>query len=146
MSDLSDVRITDEVDDTAVAELRERVISHNLASTGLPDGRSLSCFVRNDDRQLVAGLAGFSWGGYAKIEWLWVRDDCRRRGLGSRLVRAAEAEARRRGCQLMRVDTHTFQAPGFYEKLGYETIGYAADTPIGHGEVFLVKRLSAHAG
>jgi ribosomal protein S18 acetylase RimI-like enzyme len=42
----------------------------------------------------------------------------------------------------MRVDTHTFQAPAFYERLGFERIGFAADTPMGHGEVFLLKRLS----
>jgi ribosomal protein S18 acetylase RimI-like enzyme len=45
---------------------------------------------------------------------------------------------------VMRVDSHTFQAPGFYEKLGYERVGFAADTPFGHGEVFFLKRLSAN--
>jgi ribosomal protein S18 acetylase RimI-like enzyme len=140
---MTEVRITDEVDGDAVAELRERVISYNLAATGFRDGRSLGCFVRDADGQLIAGLDGFSWGGYAKIEWLWVRDDHRRHGLGKQLVRAAEAEADKRGCRVMRVDSHTFQAPGFYEKLGYERIGFAADTPIGYGEVFFLKGLSA---
>jgi ribosomal protein S18 acetylase RimI-like enzyme len=139
-----DVHITDEVDDAAIAELRDRIISFNLAATGLPNGRSLGCFLRDAGDQLIAGLDGFSWGGYAKIEWLWVRDDHRRHGLGEQLMRAAEAEAVARGCEVVRVDSHTFQAPGFYEKLGYERIGFAADTPTGHGEVFLSKRLSAN--
>ena len=91
---------------------------------------------------MIAGLDGFSWGGYVKIEWLWVHDEHRHRGLGTELVRAAEAEAARRGCDVVRVDSHTFQAPGFYEKLGYERIGFAADTPAGHGEVFFLKRLA----
>ncbi len=140
---MTEVRITDDVDDNAVAELRERVISYNLAATGFPDGRSLGCFVRDADGQLIAGLDGFSWGGYVKLEWLWVRDDHRGHGLGTQLVRAAEAEAAQRGCDVMRVDSHTFQAPGFYDKLGYERIGFAAGTPAGHGEVFFLKRLSA---
>jgi GNAT superfamily N-acetyltransferase len=49
--------------------------------------------------------------GYARIEWLWVRDDHRRQGLGKQLVRAAGAEAARRRYGLLRVDSHTFQAP-----------------------------------
>jgi GNAT superfamily N-acetyltransferase len=92
-----DVRITDEVDDAATAQLRERVTSFNLAATGLPNGRLLACFLRDADGHLIAGLDGFSWGGYAKIEWLWVRDDHRRHGLATQLMRAAEDEAVERG-------------------------------------------------
>lgn len=136
------MRITDAVDEVALAELRERVIAYNLAVTGIPDGRSLGCFVRDADGELIAGLDGFSWGGYAKIEWLWVREDHRGAGLGSQIIRAAEAEAVRRECAVVRVDSHTFQAPGFYEKLGYERVGFAAGTPEGHGEVFFLKRLT----
>jgi GNAT superfamily N-acetyltransferase len=77
------------------------------------------------------------------IEWLFVRADQRGSGLGTRLVSAAEAEAARRGCVVIRVNTHTFQAPEFYAQLGYEVIGAAGDTPVGHGEVFYAKRLSA---
>jgi ribosomal protein S18 acetylase RimI-like enzyme len=75
------------------------------------------------------------------IEWLWVDADHRHEGLATRLVRAAEHEAVRRGCVVVRVNTHTFQAPGFYERLGYEEIGRADDTPVGHGEVFFERRL-----
>jgi ribosomal protein S18 acetylase RimI-like enzyme len=139
---VTDLRITDAVDDVALAELRERVIAYNLAVTGISDGRSLGCYVRNADGELIAGLDGFSWGGYIKIEWLWVREDHRGGGLGSQIIRAVEAEATRRGCAVVRVDSHTFQAPGFYEKLGYERVGFAVDTPVGHGEVFFLKRLS----
>ena len=87
----------------------------------------MGCFLRDSDGQLIAGLGGFTWGGYAKDEWLWVRDD-----------------HRRRGCGVVRVDTHTFQALGFYEQLGYKRIGFAAGTPTGHGEVFFLKQLTTN--
>ena len=58
------------------------------------------------------------------------------------LVRAAEAEAVRRGCAVIRVDTHTFQAPAFYARLGYVQVGYVDDTPAGYGELILQKRLA----
>ena len=75
------------------------------------------------------------------IEWLWVHEELRGTGLGERLMQAAEKEALRRGCSVVRVNTHTFQAPGFYARLGYATIGVAEGAPRGHGEAFLLKRL-----
>ena len=137
---MTTVRMTDVHDEAAVAELRERVIAFNIAVTGYDDARSLSCFIRDDDGGLVAGLDGFTWGGYAMIEWLWVAESARRRGLGRQLVAAAEGEAVARGCAVVRVNTHTFQAPEFYRKLGYDEIGVAVDAPAQHGEVFFVKR------
>ena len=135
-----EIRMT-EVDDAAVEELRDAVIAFNIEATGFTDGASLGCLLRDDDGALVAGLSGFTWGGYGMIEWLWVRGDRRHDGLGTRLVDAAEREARARRCVVMRVNTHTFQAPDFYARLGYAPIGAAADTPVGHGEVFYAKRL-----
>ena len=93
------------------------MIAFNVAVTGYADGASLGCLLRDEAGQLVAGLDGFTWGGYAMIEWLWVHDDHRHDGLGTRLVEAAEDEAVRRGCVVIRVNTHTFQAPGLYVRL-----------------------------
>jgi ribosomal protein S18 acetylase RimI-like enzyme len=136
-----EVQMSDEVDEASVEELRNAVIAFNIAVTGYSDGASLGCVLRDHDGDLIAGLDGFTWGGYAMIEWLWVHSDYRHNGLGTRLVEAAEHEAARRGCAVVRVNTHTFQAPGFYSRLGYSQIGLAADTPVGHGELFFQKRL-----
>ncbi len=133
--------VTDVHDEAAVAELRERIIAFNIAVTGYDDGRSLSCFLRDNGGEMYAGLDGFTWGGYAMIEWLWVAEAARGNGLGRRLVLAAEREAEARGCAVVRVNTHTFQAPDFYRTLGYSEIGRAEDAPVGHGEVFFSKRL-----
>jgi len=136
-----ELTITDVHDETAVAELRDRIIAFNIATTGYDDARSLSCFLRDERGELYAGLDGFTWGGYAMIEWLWVEESRRGSGLGARLVRSAEHEAAARGCAVVRVNTHTFQAPDFYRASGYEEVGRAIDAPVAHGEVFFAKRL-----
>lgn len=136
-----DIQMTDEVDEAGVAELRDAVIAFNLAATGYAHGVPLGCLVRDSSGDLIAGIDGFTWGGYAMVEWLWVREGHRGGGLGSRLVREAEVESARRDCVVVRVNTHTFQAPDFYARLGYSLIGRSRDTPVGHGELFLEKRL-----
>jgi ribosomal protein S18 acetylase RimI-like enzyme len=138
---MDEIEITDQHDDSLVAFLRERIIEFNIAATGFNDGRSLTGVIKDEAGEIIAGLDGFTWGGYAKVEWLWVAPEYRGQGLGHRLLAAAEREAAARDCQIVRVDTHTFQAPAFYARLGYQVAGQVAGAPLGHGEVFLSKTL-----
>jgi len=50
-------------------------------------------------------------------------DSARGVGLGSELMRQAEAEARTRECGHMWLDTYDFQARPFYERLGFKIFG-----------------------
>lgn len=77
------------------------------------------------------------------MEFLWVRADLRGAGLGSRLLAAAEAESRARGCAQMVVSSHDFQAPDFYRRSGYVEYGRIEGCPRGHTHVHLVKDLRA---
>jgi GNAT superfamily N-acetyltransferase len=135
------VQIVDIAGDADAAELEARLHEYNFATTGYRDGRALSCFVRDEAGTLIAGIDGFTWGGYAKVVHLWVDESQRGRGLGSALFDAAEREARARGCGVMRVDSHSFQAPDFYRRRGYEQITETTGTPAGHSEFFFVKQL-----
>ena len=58
------------------------------------------------------------------------------------MLGAVEEEARRRGCRQIVVSSHDFQAPGFYERHGYEVVGVIADKPLGGCEVHLAKRFA----
>lgn len=123
------------------AELETRLYEFNRERTGYRDDRDLSCFLRRDDGSLAAGIDGFTWGGYARIDALWVDADLRGQGLGRQLVEAFEREARVRGCTSIVLTSHEFQAPRFYEKLGYEMVGETLDTPRGYREQLFQKRL-----
>ena len=74
------------------------------------------------------------------VNWLWVAAPYRRTGEGSRLLLAAETDAREAGCRGVYLDTFSFQAPKFYEKLGFREFGRIADFPEGHSRIWLMKR------
>jgi GNAT superfamily N-acetyltransferase len=129
----------------ADAGLRERldeeISAFNAAITGHHDGRLLSIAARGDRGDLLAGLYGWTWGGCGYIDLLWVRDDQRSGGLGTKLLAAAEAEIRRRGCDRVALSTHSFQAPGFYARFGYQECGRTPGYPRGYDDIHLVKQL-----
>jgi GNAT superfamily N-acetyltransferase len=125
-----------------VQVLIDRIIEFNCSVTGYHDGELLAIFDRAETGAVQAGLSGFSWGGTCKVEWLWVSQALRGQGIGRTLMIRAEEEARRRGCHKMVVDTHSFQAPGFYQKLGFKIVGTYNNFPRGHQEFFLEKELS----
>ena len=130
----------------ADAGLRERlnaeIIAFNEAATGCTDGALLCITARGTDGGLRGGLYGWTWGGCGYIDLLWVREDQRGSGLGSQLLAAAEEEIRVRGCDQVALSTHSFQAPGFYARLGYRECGRIPEYPRGHDQIQLVKRLS----
>ena len=106
-----------------------------------PPWKPLAIFVR-DDAQIVAGVAGETYCGWLFVKYLWVSDGLRGRGVGRELMDRAEALAIERGCHSAWLDTFSFQARSFYEKLGYEEFG-RLDYPPDHQRHFLRKRLTA---
>lgn len=122
--------------------LEERIYEYNVAATGITDGRLIGIYERDEQGAMVAGLFGWTWGGCLEVEYLWVREDRRGQGLGTQLLTAAEAEARARGCRQAVLGTHGFQAPAFYQRLGYEVYGVLDDYPHGHKQLHLRKNLS----
>jgi GNAT superfamily N-acetyltransferase len=121
--------------------IEEQLINYNIAATGYNDFRPLAVLVRDDSGTIRAGLTGYTWGGTLKIEYLWVHEELRGHGYGSRMMLAAEQEAVRRGCHLAVVDTHSFQAPHFYPRLGYVQCGLVEDSPVGHTDIIFRKVL-----
>ena len=130
--------------DTELSDrLNEELAAFNTAATGASDRDAFSAKVIDEAGELVGGLAAWTWGGLCGIELLWVREDSRKDGWGSKLLRAAEAEAHRRGCDRVAVSSFTFQAPGFYERHGYVETGRTLGIPGGNADVHLFKSLTA---
>lgn len=124
-----------------VAFLEDRINEFNFDRSGVYDAALLAAFVRDEEGKIIAGIYGWTWGRCCDVRYLWVDEAHRGQGHGSRLLAAAELEARARGCGQVVLETHSFQAPGFYARLGYEVVGEYRDYPLGHEKLFLRKRI-----
>jgi len=134
--------ILDNPDSQDIQFLDDRLYDFNVERTGITDGRLLMIILHDRDNNIIAGLYGWTWGRCCEIKTLWVHKQYRGQGLGMRLMAAVEEEARTRGAEQIVLSTHSFQAPDFYRRLGFEPVGYIEDYPVGHQHIFYRKRLS----
>ena len=103
-----------------------------------PGARSpFSCETRH---RLSPGSRVRPIAGWLFVKFLWVSHGLRGRGVGRELMDRAEVRSRERGCHSAWLDTFSFQARGFYEKLGYEEFG-RLDYPPDHHRHFMRTRL-----
>src|SRR2546428_10461941 len=89
----------------------------NEQQSGIRDSRPLAVIVRDPEtKQPVGGLTGRTSLGLLFIDLFFLPDTLRGDGLGSRLLRLAEDEARRRGRVSAGLYAVRFPAPGFYQR------------------------------
>lgn len=106
-----------------------------------PDNHVLLNIVEYDENQnVIAGILGGTYWGWLHIDILWVDENFRSKKIGSRLLIAAENEAKKRGCHSVHVDTMSWQAPEFYKKHGYELISELDNIPNGYKKFHFIKR------
>jgi GNAT superfamily N-acetyltransferase len=138
---MSEARLTP-IDPTPddVQYLEDRIYEFNAGATGIADGELLTFVVRDRER-IVAGICGNTWGGTCELRQFWVEEPQRHQGLGTKLFRAAEQEARRRGCTQIVLMTFSFQAPAFYDRHGFEVVATIDNHPLGYRNLLMRKRL-----
>lgn len=91
--------------------------------------------------EIMGGLWSATAYAHLHIDLLFVPETLRGTGVGRQLLAQAESEAVQRGCRGAWLDTFSFQARGFYERLGYTVFGTIDDYPPGHRRFFLQKTL-----
>jgi len=75
------------------------------------------------------------------IDMLWVSENHRKNGHGSKLLNEVEGIAIEEKCTLIHLETMDFQAKDFYIKNGYEIFGELENVPNGHKRYYMRKIL-----
>jgi ribosomal protein S18 acetylase RimI-like enzyme len=122
--------------------LEDRISEFNAQATGIADGKPIGLFLRDNKGAAVGGIYGWTWGATCYVRYVFVPAHLRNQGHGSDLMRTVELAARERGCGQIVLETHDFQAPGFYRRLGFEVTGRVEGYPRGHRCLTMVKRLT----
>jgi ribosomal protein S18 acetylase RimI-like enzyme len=142
-----------DVFDQTVSEQREDYITNQLVAfnlthtTALPieqhDPLPLHLYLLDPASTLLGGLIGrtHTIPMWFEISMIWVDERSCHAGLGRQLMERAEREACQRGCHYARVTTSDFQAPAFYEKLGYTLYGTLENCPPGETALYFWKKL-----
>jgi GNAT superfamily N-acetyltransferase len=133
--------------DVADPRARERIIHEldrfNEDRTGVAHSTPLDVLLVDATHEVVGGLVGRTSLGVLFVDYFYVPPSLRGQGHGRRALAAAEREAARRGCREALLFTMQIQAPGFYQRCGYEIFGRVECDPPGNARVFMRKRLTA---
>ena len=122
-------------------KLWDGLIRFNRAQAGPFRYRRTVLSVRDTNGHVLGGLILQSYWKESYVELLWLSPKARRLGYGRKLMAEAERRARKRGSRLMHLATYSFQAPAFYEKLGFRRVGGITGSPRGATRHFYAKRL-----
>ena len=121
--------------------IREALKQYNNESVGEDGHTPLNIVEYDENGNIIGGIIGGTYWGWMYVDILWVHENHRHKGIGSKLLIEAEKEAIRRGCHHVHLDTMSWQAPDFYKKLGYEIIVILPDIPNGNQKYLLMKAL-----
>lgn len=107
-------------DDAEYAKYAANFAVFNRELGGL-ESETFSIIQRNaiNSAQIDAGGRGNVYLGALEIRGLWVEPNLRGSGLGHRILKAIENEARHRGATRAMLFTFSWQAETFYEAHGY---------------------------
>ena len=119
--------------------IERALVEHNEAKSEPRNYTPLVIFLRNTEGTIVGGLRGVTVWGWLFVSQLWVAEELRGQDYGTKLMESAEREAIARQCHAAYVDTFSFLALDFYQKVGYTVFGQLEDFPEGHIRYFLKK-------
>lgn len=98
-------------------------------------------FYAYDDNTIVGGAYGFIDDGYwLFLDLLFVEERYRINDIATNLMKKVEKFAKENQCIGIRTDTWSFQAKGFYEKMGYTLYGQLENHPL-HAIDYLLKKV-----
>ncbi len=133
------IRKLDKIDDPVWDCVGGGIHHYNIQQAGDGHGKNICFVLYAPDGEMAGGIIGEVHWGWFYINLLFVKEELRGHGYGQQLMTLAEQEARLHGAIHAYLDTFSFQAPEFYQKLGYQVFGVLPDFPPGHQRYYMVK-------
>lgn len=123
--------------------VEDRICEYNEANVpfelSIPRSK-INRHIKDDNGNIIAGIncIYYAWK-CIYVDALWVKEEYRNTGLGSKLLREIEKTANEYGCNIIHLDTFDFQGKDFYIKQGYDIHGVLDNCPQGHKRYYMKK-------
>lgn len=120
------LHIINEANEDGKNYIRNKMFEFN--SMHFPDqfkGRyqEVNLYLKNDAGQFLGGIMGEICWNWMEVHYLFVDEQLRKSGYGTKLLIQAEAIAKDKKCDFIKLDTLSFQALDFYQNHGFEVYG-----------------------
>lgn len=136
------INLTDSPQPNDVELISRSLGEFNVHKTGIDDARPIAVLITDSEtNKVIGGLTGRTSLGLLFVDLFYVPPHLRGAGIGSEILREAEAEAVKRGCRGAVLYTISFQAPEFYARHGWQVFGEVPCDPVGSSRVFMRKEL-----
>lgn len=126
--------------------VRNKLIEYNSQNTSNGNYEEVNLCVKDNQDNIIAGLISAICWNWLEIDILWVDDEYRNQGYGTKLLKEIESIAISKNCTFIKLNTFSFQAPEFYKKHGYNVIAVIDNAPIGSKHYYLKKDLDIGVG
>jgi len=139
-----DLFITDEITANEEEYVKTHLFAYNTKVAPPISGElalNIHFVLKNLDEEIYGGLFGKIYRNCLFVEILWVSEQVRGCGYGKQLMGEAEKMARAEACTFIHLDTFSFQAPNFYQKIGFEVFGVLDNYLDGSKRYFLKKTI-----
>jgi len=133
--------ITNNVSEKDQTAVFQGLLKYNRSHLGDREPEDLGIYLRNEEGMVTAGLVGNTFGLWLTVRYLWISEELREQGIGSRILLKAEEAAKERGCRYVFLDTFSFQAPDFYKKYGYTEVFTLENYPVDGKRHYFTKTL-----
>jgi GNAT superfamily N-acetyltransferase len=107
------------------------------------NGIGIRLVAKDSTGNIVGGLHAWTTIHNLLIEFVWVDQEYRGAGLGTQLLREAEAIAKQKNaCIAALVCPMSFHSPEFFYKMGFQEFGFSDGYPDPFREHYLIKKFS----
>ncbi|MBB4955248.1 GNAT superfamily N-acetyltransferase [Agrobacterium vitis] len=135
------LEVFDRVPEAERAAIHASLMAHNATMLGASDPVPLYIPLKTEAGEVDGGLVGLTRRGWLHVDYLFVPERLRGRGIAGQLLQMAEDEARKRGCKAALIDTANPAARSAYQRQGYDIIGTLDDYALGHSITWMRKML-----
>ena len=131
--------------DEDLEPIRRGLHEYNVSKLGtdvIDNYTRLAIVARDAENRVVGGIYGELFWDWLYIQTLWVDEEHRGQGIGTRLLAMAEDAAVSKGFHKSHLETTNFQGLAFYLKNGYQVFGALEGKPAGSTWYYIKKELS----